>query len=79
MTGSCTGDFIPFTINKNLSLIGRDTAELNGGLVITGDVTVNLTSLTITGNFGSGLSNSEIGISNESGTVWRCVRGLYLY
>ena len=79
VTGSCTGDFIPFTINKNLSLIGRDTAELNGGLVITGDVTVNLTSLTITGNFGSGLSNSEIGISNESGTVWRCVRGLYLY
>ena len=47
--------------------------------MITGDVTVNLTSLTITGNFGSGLSNSEIGISNESGTVWRCVRGLYLY
>jgi hypothetical protein len=68
VTGSCTGDFIPFTINKNLSLIGRDTAELSGGLVITGDVTVNLTSLTITGN------SEADSVTRKSESVTRAAR-----
>ncbi len=62
VTGTCTGPF-PFTVGKDLSLVGRDTAELKGGVAITSNVTVNLTNLTITGIGGPS------SIRNDSGTV----------
>ncbi|WP_329583100.1 hypothetical protein [Streptomyces sp. NBC_01361] len=65
--GTCTG---PFTITKDLTLIGQGRAVLDGNqagstVTVTGAVQVRLTTLTII----NGIASAGGGINNAGGTV----------